>query len=192
MANEEKHQILKILIENQEQELTIRKLSLMRKINYKSAYNAVMKLKGMGIIEVKKLGNTSKCSFNKKFNFLVFEVENQRKNDLLKNKNFLVMCQQLSRINQQFIILMFGSQIKGTTHKNSDIDLLIISEDDEAKEVYQSLNLLPLNIHLTPLNYESFIRMIKSKEFTVVSEAIKKNVILFGVEDYYRLLSNAK
>ena len=192
MDNEEKHQILKILIENQEQELTIRRLSIMRNINYKSAYNAVMKLERMGIIEVKKLGNTSKCSFNKKFNSLVFEVENQRKDDLLKNKNFLVMYQQLSNIYKQFIILMFGSQIKGTVHKNSDIDLLLIAEEDTIKKVENEINLLPLKIHLTAISYDNFKQMFNSKEFTVVSEAIKKNVILFGIEDYYRIIEHAR
>ena len=34
--------------------------------------------------------------------------------------------------------------------------------------------------------------MIQSKEFTVGSEAMKNNIILIGIEDYYRLLKNAK
>ncbi len=34
--------------------------------------------------------------------------------------------------------------------------------------------------------------MLKTKEQTVVSEAIKKNIILFGIEDYYRLMENVK
>jgi hypothetical protein len=33
--------------------------------------------------------------------------------------------------------------------------------------------------------------MLKSKEFTVVSEAVKHNILLFGIEDYYRLMNNA-
>jgi hypothetical protein len=34
--------------------------------------------------------------------------------------------------------------------------------------------------------------MAKSKEFSVVSEVIKKNIILIGIEEYYRLLGNTK
>lgn len=33
--------------------------------------------------------------------------------------------------------------------------------------------------------------MAKSRELTVVSEAMKKNIILIGIEDYYRVLENA-
>jgi hypothetical protein len=34
--------------------------------------------------------------------------------------------------------------------------------------------------------------MLKTKEFSVVSEAIKNNIILVGIEDYYRLMENVK
>ena len=49
---------------------------------------------------------------------------------------------------------------------------------------------MPEKIHLTNVNYGNFINMAKSKEFTVVSEAIKNNIILNGIEEYYRLLKN--
>ena len=42
--------ILKLLIENQDKKFTIRKISKLRKINYKSAYNAIQKLEKQGII----------------------------------------------------------------------------------------------------------------------------------------------
>jgi hypothetical protein len=32
--------------------------------------------------------------------------------------------------------------------------------------------------------------MERSKDFSVVSEAIKRNIILVGIEDYYRLMEN--
>jgi len=41
------------------------------------------------------------------------------------------------------------------------------------------------------VSYENFIRMARSREFTVVSGALKSNIILIGIEEYYRLLSNA-
>ena len=80
---------------------------------------------------------------------------------------------QIKEINRQFILLLFGSQAKGTATKNSDIDLLIVSDEEVAKEVDRKIGLLSYNIHLTPISYDGFVRMNKSKEFTVVSEAIK-------------------
>ena len=191
MANE-KIEILKVLIGNREETYSIRKIALLRKINYKSAYNAVKALEKEGIIELKKVGNTVVCSFNDKFNHLVFKAEYLRREDLFKKKDFLLIYDYLAELKIPFIALLFGSHVKGKATKHSDIDLLIISSDEEARKVDDKLNLLPYKIHLTPLTYEGFIRMAKSKEFTVVSEAIKKNIILVGIEDYYRLLKNAR
>jgi len=37
-----------------------------------------------------------------------------------------------------------------------------------------------------------FSAMAKSKEFTVISEILKNNIILIGIEEYYRLLKNVR
>tara|TARA_Y100000034_G_C6790583_1_gene353961 strand:- start:317 stop:889 length:573 start_codon:yes stop_codon:yes gene_type:complete len=189
MANEEL-QILKLLIENQEKTYSIRKIALERKINYKSAYNVILKLEKQGIIDVSRLGNINVCKFNRSFNDKVFSVEYNRRKDLFKkNKNFKIIYNDLSKINQQFIALLFGSFAKGTQTKRSDIDLLIIAED--SKKIENRLSLLPLRFHIVDITYKDFLSMLKSKEDSVVTELIKKNIILVGIEDYYRLLKNA-
>lgn len=181
--------ILRILIENQDNKFSIRRLSQLRKINYKSAYQAIMKLEKEGIANLERFGNIINCSFNRKFNPLVFAVEYERRNDLFKNKNFLILNNRLSELKFPFIALLFGSHAKRTANKHSDIDILAIGEDE--KEIKFTLSLLPDKIHLTNVTYEEFIHMAKSREFSVVSEAIKNNIILVGIEEYYRLLSNA-
>ena len=183
----ETHNILKLLI-GTKQKFSIRKLSQLREINYKSAYNAVMKLAQQKLITLEKLGNTNLCSFNNHFNPLVFAVEYERRADLIKDKNFKVLYSTLKEIQLSFITLLFGSFAKKTTTKHSDIDLLIISEKNT--EIEQVLLLIPLEIHPTIISHKDFIAMAKSREFSVVSEAMKKNVILKGIEDYYQLLEN--
>ena len=100
-----------------------------------------------------------------------------------------MLYNHLAKINEQFILLLFGSYAEGKQTKSSDIDLLLISNNP--KPIETQVNLLPLNIHLTHITYENFESMLKSKEFTVVSEAGKNNILLFGIEDYYRLMNNA-
>ena len=51
--------------------------------------------------------------------------------------------------------------------------------------------LIPKKIHLTTTDNKTFIDMIMSKEVSVGSEASKNNILLIGIEDYYRLLNNA-
>lgn len=186
----ERLNILKLLIENNDQIFNIRQIGIQRKINYKSAYTNLNILAKEGIVNLKKQGNTTICSFNYKLNHSVFEVEYARLQDTLKNKNFLVLYNHLAKINYQFILLLFGSYATGKATKMSDIDLLLIS--DNPKPIETQINLVPLNIHLTSIKYADFRSMLNSKQFSVVSEAMKHNILLFGIEDYYRLVNNAR
>ncbi len=188
MANET-NAIVRLLIEGQQDVWSIRKISLTRKINYKSAYQAVMKLQKDGIVTLQKIGNTTSCSFNFHFNPRVLDVEYLRREELFQNKNFKVIYNNLNQLAFPFIALLFGSYAKKTQTKHSDIDILVITERE--REVHSVFSILPLNIHSTIIKPEDFMQMAKSKEFSVVSEALKKNIILIGIEDYYRLLENA-
>ncbi len=189
MVNEKLH-ILKLLIENQDKTYSMRQIALQRKINYKSAYINLKLLAKEGVINLQKLGNTTICSFNQTWNPSVLKVEYARLQELLKNKNFLIIYNRLAKVNSQFILILFGSYAKGQETKNSDIDFLLIT--NEPKPIEREIHLIPLKIHMTHITYENLRSMLKSKEFTVVSEAIKKNILLFGAEDYYRMIKNAR
>lgn len=181
-------EILKLLINRKEENFSIRRISQIRNINYKSAYNALNFLEKEKIVNLQKIGNTTLCTFNNNFNDLVFKAEYLRRKEIFKNKNFLIIHNRLSELKFPFVALLFGSQAKGTINKHSDIDILTIGENE--KEIKTAISLLPDKIHLTTISYEEFVHMAKSKEFSVVSEAIKNNIILIGIEEYYRLLKN--
>ena len=182
--------ILKLLLSNREEVFTIKKISERTKINYRIAYEKILSLEKEGLVNVTKTGNTKVCKFTNKFDKKVFEAEYERRRDLFKNKDFLVLYRRFSELQSHFIALLFGSYAKGKATKHSDIDLLTIGGDE--KEIDSVISLWPEKIHLTSATYKDFIQMAKSKEFTVVSEAIKNNIILIGIEDYYRLLKNAE
>lgn len=187
-----KHKILRFLIENKEKSFSIYGLSKSLKIDYKLVYINVKKLQKEGPISVEDFKSQKRCSFKDRFNEDVFSVESERRADFLKKKEFRAIYDILKEINKQFIVLLFGSHVKGTATKHSDIDCLLIFSEEDAKKIEEKLLILPFEVHLTTISYDSFINMLKSKEFTVVSEALKKNIILFGIEDYYRLIQNAK
>ena len=188
-----KQKILRFLIENKERSFSINEISRNLKMDYKLIYTNTLKLGRGDIINIEDLGNMKRCSFKNKtdiFHEDIFIVENQRKKDLFKNKDFLAIYNRIKKINQQFILILFGSYAKEKETKYSDIDLLLISDKEGSKIIENELELIPLKIHLTSVSYKDFIDMLKSREQSVVTEAIKKNIILFGLEDYYRLISN--
>lgn len=188
MANEIL-KVLKLIIESRG--LSIRKISMLRRVNYKTAYSAVMKLNEKGIISLEKLGNTTNCRFARKFSPLVLAAEYERRSELTKDRDMTILQKKLDSLAFPLIALIFGSCAKGKKKKGSDIDLLVICEKNRTGEVESSVSLLPLNIHLTAITPEEFTKMARSREFSVVSEALENNIILVGVEDYYRLVEHA-
>jgi len=188
MANEI-NEILRILIENKEEKHSIRRLSLIREINYKSAYLAAKKLEKEGSITLERIGNTINCFFNNKFDERVFLVESKRREDLLKNSDFKVIFSRLNNIKFPFICLVFGSYSKGKNDKHSDIDLLFITDNE--KEINKEISIIP-KIHPTIISFHEFDKMAKTNEFSVVKEAMKHNIILIGIEDYYRLVKDVR
>lgn len=180
--------ILKLLLSKREEKFTIKKIAEALEINYRIAYEQTMKLEGEGLLKLTRVGNSKICELASKFDSKVFEAEYLRRSELFRNKDFLIIHNRLAELKFPFIALLFGSHAKGTATKHSDIDILAIGGDE--KEIRTTISLLPDKIHLTTVTYESFIHMAKSKEFTVVSEALKSNIILIGIEEYYRLLSN--
>src|SRR3989339_150178 len=171
-----KIKILKLLLNNKEEKYTIKKISEKVKINYRIAYENISPLEIEEIIKVTKVGNSKICELTNKFNQELFEAEYERREELFKDKKFKVIYSHLAELQFPFIMLLFGSHAKGLAEKNSDIDILTIGGDE--KKISSELSLFPYKIHLTSISYKEFINMAKSKEFTVVSEAIKNNIII--------------
>jgi predicted nucleotidyltransferase len=181
--------ILKLLLDKKEEKFTIRRIAKALKINYRTGYESVMLLEKDGLLKITRLGNSNVCELAYGFDSKVFEAELLRRCAAVKNKDLLVLYNRLAELKFPFVALLFGSHAKGTAGKHSDIDLLAVGGDE--KEIKATVSLLPDKIHLAYVDYNNFIHMAQSREFTVVSEAMKGNIILIGIEEYYRLLKNA-
>lgn len=178
------------MLENKEKFFSINQISKLLKINYRIAHEQTKLLEKEEIIKLEKVGNSFLCKLTGKFNEKIFFAEYLRKKEILSKKDFKLILNRFSEAKQNYILLLFGSYVKNKETKHSDIDLLAITENEiEIKEICE---LIPKKIHLTTVNYNNFIEMIKTKEINVGNEAQKNSIILIGIEDYYRLIENAK
>ena len=171
---------------------TIREISAGIKSDYKITHTAVQQLLKKGVLESKKVGQSSQISLTNKLTKDVYEAEDERRQELLRKSDFKVLFSYLNDLKFQFIALVFGSYVKGTATKHSDIDLMIVCEKERKKPVESKISLLSIDIHLQIFTYDEFLQMAKSREFTVVSEAMKNRTILMGIEDYYRLVEDVR
>lgn len=192
--NNTRIKILKLLLSNKQEEFTIRAISRNIAVDYKTVHGEVQELIQENIILARKAGQTTLCSIDlKKFNADIFKTELARREDLLKNKNLLALCSYFEEVKDPFfILLLFGSYASGKPRKGSDIDLLLITDHENVKRAIQGkLSLIPLDSHLLDFTPEEFLSMLKITEFNVGKEAFYNHIILFGIEDYHRLIQNA-
>ncbi|MFH1650172.1 MAG: nucleotidyltransferase domain-containing protein [Candidatus Woesearchaeota archaeon] len=180
--------ILVFLLNNRESKPTIRSISQSTSINYRIVHEKIGQLEQEGIITTTKTGSARTCSLTNKFTNKIFEAEYMRREEILKNKDLRVLHERLSELPFSFIALLFGSHAKGKANKHSDIDILTIGGNE--KEIKALFSLWPGPIHLTSITYQEFIAMARNRQFTVVTEAMKNNIILLEIEEYYRLVSH--
>ncbi len=185
-----KIKIIKMFIEDNRQR-TIREISVEIKSDYKITYLAVQKLIEETILKKKIIGKSTICTLNENYYGIeIYEAENQRKTEMCKNANIKALQKEIiSKLNTYFfVLLLFGSYAKRKQTKTSDIDLLFISNEKKFEDDMQHvLSLLPLKVHALFFTEEEFMRMKDAKKSNVMQEAIKNNIILYGIEIYYQL-----
>lgn len=185
--------VIMALLDDGGKKTSIKQLSHDLNMNYSNVHTIVKKLQKSRLVSLEKYGGAYECRLLKKVDPLIFHAEYLRGQDLLdQNKDLKILNIKLNSLKFPFIALIFGSYAKGTKSKASDIDLMVISERDREKEFERIVNLLPLDIHLVTFNFDEFLSMSKNRDFSVVSEALNRNVILIGIEDYYRVLEDVK
>jgi len=183
--------VLTVMLADRNESYSIRQLAMRSGAGYKIVHTAVQMLYKKGVLEKKPFGGSIAISLSGKFSPAIATAELDRRTALLKHSNFSAIYEKLAGLKFPLMALVFGSYAKGAARKDSDMDLLVVCTKGHESAVNDVLGILPLKIHLVVLSYEDFLSMEKSKEFTVVSEAIKSNVILIGIEDFYRLVGHA-
>lgn len=170
---------------------TIREISKKIKADYKITNVAAQRLFAKKILLSKTVGKSILCELNPDYYGIeIYKAEDKRRENLLKNRNIKQLCKEvMAKIKSSlFIFLIFGSYAKGSQTKNSDIDIIFVSNDKNFEEqISDILSLIPVKTHALVFSEEEFIRMKDSKKSNIVQEAIENNVILYGIENYYRL-----
>ncbi|MCA9486774.1 MAG: nucleotidyltransferase domain-containing protein [Candidatus Woesearchaeota archaeon] len=184
-------QILQYLISNNSKAFTIREISKNLAISYKIVYEIIQRLKKEDLLHLEKIGNSSLVQFNGHFNHKVYQAERERRDEILnKNKNLKILHKLFEESDTPFlIVLLFGSFAKKTNTKASDIDICILSNDKENnKKISSKIKILPLEIDLNIFTTQEFKGMLEKKSFNVGQEIMKNNIILEGIENYYKLI----
>ena len=161
-------------------EFYLRQISRIAKIPLKTCQNTLINLEKIRILKSKVEGKNKYFSLN---------LENiQTKSTLLqaeiyKTDIFLEKHSQfktfLKELKTNIPIIVFGSFAKLTADKDSDLDLLIISE----KKQKLPFHLLPYKVHEINLSESSFIKAVKEQEILI--KEIEENHIVLNNHSFY-------
>lgn len=184
--------ILTFFIENKDKSFSINYISKKLKLNYRIAFEEIKKLEDKKLISINKLGNSNQCRFNYSFNEMILKAELDRRDELLKNTDIRLIYERIKEIKDPFFtLLIFGSYAKKKQAKNSDIDICLMTDNEEInKKIKKTLNLIPSDIHLLDFTAEEFMEMLETRKNNVGKEIVNDNVILFGIENFYGLVEH--
>ncbi|MDY6789214.1 MAG: nucleotidyltransferase domain-containing protein [Candidatus Nanohaloarchaea archaeon] len=192
--------VLKVLLSDPMEEKNISTIAEEAEINYRQAHDAVEELSKEEVIEVNKKGRSRWCSPNTSGNWPLFAyIEGLRAEDLeRRHRSIQVIKEQLKKVESAFFTAMvFGSYANGEENEESDIDLLfILPKGEEGQKLENSIKarLEPLDYPLHPvfLREEEVLEALKSKggEINVVKEAVRNHILLYGAENYYKILGD--
>lgn len=185
--------IIKYLIEQKNEELNILRISKELRMDYKNVYSIIRRLEKESIVKLEAFGQSRRVKLISQVHPLIFEAEYNRRKEILKDKNLAVMLNDFKNAlkSKFYILLIFGSYAKKTQTRNSDIDVMVIVPDGKEelfeKWVHSAARSLPLPIHSLVFSESQFLEMIQAKQSNVGKEALKNNIILYGMETYYEM-----
>lgn len=199
MLTQTQEQILAFLLNNPEEQLTIRGIAKRLNKSYTLVYNNLADLEKKKIIRKQNIPPGKIITLNEFAPTHVFvDIELKRKKELLQKYPWMqVMLEDILASSKSlfFILLVFGSYAKGTHTTKSDLDLLIIVQDKkEIKEmedaVRQAYTKVKKGLNFVDIN--DFKGMILNPNaLNIGNESRKYHIILYGVEEYYQLVKRA-
>jgi predicted nucleotidyltransferase len=108
----------------------------------------------------------------------VYSAEHYKLTKLIEHYQYLSpLIQDILKLKESGMIIIFGSYARFAAKKESDIDLFVESESLKVKKELESLN-SSLSVKIGRF----------SREDLLIREIIKNHIIIRGVEEYYERL----
>ena len=151
------------------EEMTIKQIQERCGYSYERVHNALKKLKEKTIVKLDKKGKTLlfKANYNHLYLKLAFYHYMTEKLINFSNKHPLIYkTLKEININSVGIVLIFGSYSKETQTKNSDIDLMVVSNSKNAEKEINNLK-IKYGLNISPV-------IIKSTEFSKIKKENKE------------------
>ena len=129
---------------------------------------------------------------------LVYIESLRKKNILEKDKAVsLFVKDALNSLKEDFFVfLIFGSFVESKNNRDIDI-ILIINDKERINQTEKLINNIASNFtfktDIKVVSIESAYEMLSKRDkINILNESLNKHVIIFGTENFYRILKNAR
>jgi len=193
-------EILVFLSSKLRESFTVRQIAKGIGQDYKITHEMTMRLARQKYILAEKHRPVTSCRLNLQGNSaLLAYIEAIRAERFLgRHRDIEVISDSLlEKIGSPFFIMaVFGSNVKGTASKRSDLDALFVIPNREAEREIASAvasveRISPKGIHEVTLTSEELTALLKEKKPNVALEALDNRIVLYGAEALFRMLEGA-
>lgn len=188
--------IMQLFYKDKSLSLHLREIARQTKLHGPSTTRFLDSLEKDGILKSQRDGNLKKYSLIKnKQAYLIFEMYDIERFEHLTNLRKSAIGYYLEKLPEKPVFaIIFGSTAKGTSRENSDIDLLIITNNkiDTKLAEKEADALTSIKISTFQMVYKEFLTELKLKEDMVIQSAINTGFPIINNICYYEDLYNER
>ncbi len=169
---------------------TAKEIETISGFSHETTFRLLKGLVKKGHLKEKKVGKTNVYAFIKNdLTYQVFVHHVTKKRLKFKEKHILIYKRLYEFLNEtQFdgIAMVFGSYAKGTESKNSDIDLLCVTNRKNVRETAQAFKTrYNLNIQVVMVKISDF-KNIKTDNPAFWQDLIEYGIVLDGLDYFFK------
>ena len=188
--------IMQLFCRDKTQKLHLREIARQTELFEPSAYRFLNSLEDEKILKSEKDGNLKKYSIKQGIRaYLIFEIFDLERLEKLPSIRRNAIKTYLDNLPEKPIFaILFGSTAKGTHKEDSDIDILIITNNKiNTKQAEKEVNALTaMRMSTFQITFKDFLIDLKMKEDKVVQSAIISGYPLINHIQYYEVLLNER
>lgn len=188
--------IIQLFYRNKTAELHLREIARQTKLHEPSVTKFLNNLEKEGILKYKREGNLKKYSVKQsKIVYLLFELFDIEKFEKLPSARKNAVRIYLDKLPEKPVFaVLFGSTAKETFKEDSDIDILIITNNKTSTESAEKEAdaLTAIRISTFQETYKNFLIELRMKEDKVVQSALQSGYPLINNIRYYEVLYNER
>ena len=192
-------EILAYLSSKLRESFTVRQIAAGIGRDYRITYVMTMRLARQKYIIAEKRRPVTHCRLNLKGNSaLLAYIEAIRVGRFLaKHRDIEVIANGLLEkiASPFFTMILFGSHVKRTASKRSDLDVLVVipkkeMERDVSSAVGSVARISPVGIHEVILTNEEFAQLLRENKPNVAWEALDNRIVPYGAESLFKILED--